>query len=71
MRARQRDEQRQHEQLHSHQHGVDAVGHLQPNDVERGREPMKATIQTQSGTYGNWPSRYAAPISQIARGRNR
>ena len=35
---RQDHEQRQDEQLHGHQHEVGAVGHLQPDHVERGRE---------------------------------
>jgi hypothetical protein len=32
---------------------------------------MYATIHTQNGTPGNWPCRYAPPISQMTSGRKR
>lgn len=44
---------------------------LRPMTLSAEVMTMKPTIHTQTGTAGNWPFRYAPPISQITSGRNR
>ncbi len=67
----QRDEGDQHQKLHQHQQGVDAIGQFQANDVDRAGDADERQYPDPLRIEGNAEARYAAPISQIAIGRNR